>query len=483
MSLSPKKINKNHAFTGRSLEQKMLAKIASSNEASVVIMYGRRRVGKTELLEQAFKDRNILKFEGIEGSPETIQQAFVMRKLSQYADESLLKKITIESWLDVFDYIDQYTKTGTWTIYFEELQWLADYQDNFINQLKIAWDDYFRHNPNLILILCGSSPSFMIKQVLHSKSFYNRSQHEFHLKEFSLMETKAFLKKHSSREVVNAYLTVGGIPEYLKKLKKSSSVFTSICEQSFLPEGYFTKEYERIFVSSMASDPHYQEIINFLSQHKFSTRNEIAKFLKLGSGGTLTQKLEELELCRLIEKYTPYNLAKGSTLSRFQISDNYLQFYFKFIHPELKNIEDGQYKEQPTTAIKLKEYQQWLGYAFERYCRSNHYVIAKILGFSGVKYKSGVFYNRSTTKEDKGYQIDLLFDRDDHVITACEIKYSQNKIGTRVIDECERKMERFNNKKNKSIHRVLICSEGADDALVNRHYFDVILTLNDLFYA
>lgn len=481
MKLSSKKINKNQQFIGRSLEKKRLGEISSANEAGVIIMYGRRRVGKTELLEQTFKNRNILKFEGIEGESEKVQQSFVMRKLSQYANEPLLKQIAIDNWLDVFDRIDQYTKSGTWTIYFEEVQWLAEYQDHFINQLKIAWDDYFRRNPNIILVLCGSSPSFMIKQVLHSKSFYNRSQYEFYLKEFSLLETKEFLTKHSNREIMNAYLTVGGIPEYLKKIKKSSSIFTSICTQSFLPESYFSQEYKRIFVSSLAQDASYQEIILFLSKRKFATREEIAKFLKVSSGGTLTQKLAELLLCRLIEKYTPYNLAENSTLARFQIRDNYLQFYFKFIYPEMKNISDGQYETQPTDAINLKEYQQWLGYAFERYCRSHHYLIAKALGFSGIKYKSGVFYNRATNKNNKGYQIDLLFDRDDHVITICEIKYLQSTVGTCVIEECERKLEQFENKNKKTIHKVLISAEGADNALINRHYFDAILTLDYFF--
>jgi AAA+ ATPase superfamily predicted ATPase len=483
MTLELKKIQKNQHFIGRKSELSRLKKIGLSHEASVIIMYGRRRVGKTELLEQAFRNRNILKFEGIEGSSEDIQQSFVMRKLSQYANEPLLKKITIESWLDVFDQINHYTKEGTWTIYFEEAQWLAHYKNDFISQLKVAWDDYFRRNPNLLLVLCGSSPSFMINQVLHSKSFYNRSQYEFHLQAFSLEETNTFLKKQSNREVMNAYLTIGGVPEYLKKIKTASSVFTSLCELSFLPEGYFSQEYKRIFISSMAPGSGYQEIISFLSQRKFATRIEVAKHLKMNTGGTLTNKLDELSLCALITKYTPYNLAENSTLARYQINDNYLQFYFRFIHPELTNIREGQYKEHPTAAINLREYQQWLGYAFERYCRSQHYLLAKILGFSGVKYKAGVFYNRAAINDNKGYQIDLLFDRNDHVITLCEIKYLQGKVGTRVIDEFERKLERFDNKKNKTIHKVLITAEGADKALVNRHYFDVILTLDDLFSA
>lgn len=164
---------------------------------------------------------------------------------------------------------------------------------------------------------------------------------------------------------------------------------------------------------------------------------------------------------------------------RYQINDAYLQFFYKFIHPQLSDIQQGKYQNQPTKALNLQEYQQWLGYSFERYCLNNAHRIAEILGFFGVQYTAGAYYNRATTKKDPGYQIDLLFDRKDHVITVCEIKYTQNKTGTAVIDEFEKKLALLKNPKNKTVHKVLISASGADNALINHHYFDSILTLDD----
>lgn len=473
-------INKNQNFIGRTTEKMELQAINQAGEANLIIVYGRRRVGKTELLEQVFRERNILKFEGVEGADEQAEQKLVMRQLAIYAEEPLLKQYLPTSWLDIFDIIFRYIQKGVWTLYFEEVQWLAAYQDNFINQLKIAWDNHFRRNPNLIVILCGSSPSFMIKHVVRSKSLYNRSQHEMHLQEFSVQEAREFLPKKSKLEVMNAYLTVGGIPEYLKKLKKSSSIFTSLCKESFLPHSFFSTEYERIFVSSLAQNTYYKATIDFLSRCKFSTREAISKQIGLESGGRLTELLEELELCGFIEKYAPYNLKKTSNLARYCIKDSYLQFFFKFIQPNLHDIQNGRYLEQPTNAIKTDDYQKWLGYSFERFCRRYHYTIAKLLGFSSIKYQAGTFYNRATNKNSSGYQIDLLFDRSDHVITICEIKYTQEKTGTEVIDSFAKKLSHFQNKKRKTLHKVLISSEGADAALKNRNFFDVILTLDDL---
>lgn len=481
MPLIPETIEQNNNFIGRGFELELLSNYSNQAHASTIIVYGRRRIGKTELLEQAFRKRNILKFEGVENAPESEQRGFVMRQLSKYANEPLLAKIATSCWLDVFDSIHQYTTEGTWTIYFEEVQWLAQYNDNFMSELKLAWDNQFRRNNHIILILCGSSPSFMIKQVLRSKAFYNRSQHEIHLREFSIHEAKQLLANKNNREVMNAYLTVGGIPEYLRRLKLQSSVFSSLCEQSFLPNSYFSQEYERIFVSSLGEDPHYKIIIEALSRNKFLNRKQIAYTLNKKPGGWLTTYLDELELCGFIKKYTPYNLGSNSKLARYQVSDAYLQFYFKFIRPERNAIADGHYASTPTAAIKMHDYQQWLGYAFERYCRSNHHLIADILKFSGIKYKAGAFYNKAAEDADSGYQLDLVFDRDDHVISLCEIKYTQSKIGTNVIDEFEKKLSLFPNTRNKSIHKVLICAEGIDKALHERHYFDAVVTLDDLF--
>lgn len=481
MPISTQPIEINKKFSNRESEIQFLNDLNTQEDSKILIVYGRRRVGKTELLEQTFRTRSILKFEGLEGKDEYTQRQHVLQQLSKYVNNPLLAKILTGNWLDVFDVIHKYTQKGTWTIYFEELQWLADYNDNFISELKHAWDNQFRRNPHLLLILCGSSPSFMIQHVVYSKALYNRSQHELHLQAFTAREVKSFLPKKSLREVMNALLTIGGIPEYLNRIKSASSIFVGICNQSFKPNSYFSTEYERIFISSLSQNPHYRTIIEFLSQIRFASRGEIAKQLSIESGGRLTHLLGELELCGFIQKYSPYNLPESKTLTRYCIHDAYLQFFFRFIKPQLNNIQNGMFKDEPTKAIKINHYQQWLGYSFERYCRNNHFQIAKILGFSGVKYQSGAYYSKNSNQTDPGFQIDLIFDRDDQVLTVCEIKYTEGKTGTTVIEEFERKLERLQNKKNKTIHQVLVTAAGADDALINRHYFDHIITLDDIF--
>lgn len=278
---------------------------------------------------------------------------------------------------------------------------------------------------------------------------------------------------------MDAYLTIGGIPEYLKRIQRHSSIHLGICEESFKKDSYFCNEKKRIFISSFATNPHYQAIIDYLSQVKFATKKEIESHLNIKGGGTLTTLLKDLELCGFIDRYLPFQADQGSHLVRYCIADSYLRFYFKFIAPLSDRIEQADFNPSPVLALNKAYYQKWLGLSFERFCRKHSQLIAKIIGFSAVRYKSGTFFNRATIKEERGYQIDLLFDRADGVLTICEIKYTEGKTGTEVIDEFEKKLALLP-RSNKTIERVLITAAGPTEALINRGYFDRIITLGEL---
>lgn len=172
-------IPQNKHFIGREFELARLKDIQKQNGARIIVTYGRRRIGKTEFLEQGLRNRHILKFEGIEGKTELEQMHIVLDQLAQYTGEKSLKRMQVDKWTDVFLLIADFVTTGEWTLYFEEIQWLAHYKTDFISELKYVWDNKFRHNHELILILCGSAPSFIINNVLKSKALYNRSQYEF----------------------------------------------------------------------------------------------------------------------------------------------------------------------------------------------------------------------------------------------------------------------------------------------------------------
>jgi AAA+ ATPase superfamily predicted ATPase len=466
-----KVIKPNAAFIGRHYEIERLQALARQDKASIIVVHGRRRAGKTELIEQCFRQRHVLKFEGIEGHNEAWQRQQVMRQLAEYTGDVSLASLVCSSWLEVFEQIARYVASGVCTLFFEELQWLADYGERFVSELKHVWDNKFRHNDKLLLVLCGSSPSFMIGKVLHSNALYNRSMHELPLLPFSLAETRQFLgSRYGEQEVMDAYLSVGGIPEYLGYIRQDSSVFLSPCQHAFIRGGFFTTERDRVFVSSLASNAHYGKIVDFLSRRKFASRTKIAAHLKTDSGGSLSDLLTDLTLCGFVERFNPFNLAQTSKLARFAVRDPYLQFYYKFIGPKRSSIERGAFDRASASAL-----------ASNTYCRSQQQALAAVLGFGAVNFSAGPFYNRATDLQAPGYQIDLVFDRSDRVLTLCEIKYLRVPATVKVADEFEQKLALFPNTRNKSIHKVLISANGADKTLAASGYFDRIITLKDIF--
>jgi len=203
------------------------------------------------------------------------------------------------------------------------------------------------------------------------------------------------------------------------------------------------------------------------------------------TGGTLSALLEDLQGCGFVEKYTPLYLGPNSLAARYCISDEYLQFYFRFIYPALSRIESGEFADDPTRGINRAGFRQILGFSFERWCRKHSHRFARILGFDRIEYACGAFFNRQTAKRDRGFQIDLAYLRKDSKVLICEIKYTDSHVGTDVADEVARKVSLFQEAypkcRNYTFETVLITTEGEHDALQHRGFFDHVVTFDDLF--
>ena len=466
------------AIVGRRAELDQLTRIGESGVPGIVVVYGRRRVGKTTIIEHAYRHRNILKIEGVEGGDKARQMETALMMLQTYVGDPAIARLKFDRWLEFFQYLARFIGEGQHTLYLEELQWLCCYDDELISDFKLAWDNYLKNNKQLIVVLCGSSPSFMVSHVVRSKALYGRSQHQIHVKPFTIDECRAYFgPDFSEHAVMDAYLSVGGVPEYLAYLKRSKSPYLELCREAFTQNGYFYNECERIFVSSLAKNPHYRPILELLANYRFRTRIEIANHLKIDAGGTLSALLDELEASGFIHHYVPYNKKENSKLVRYEIADQYLQFFYRFVAPQSKKIKSDMFQDNPTKALNLNDYHQWLGYSFERWCRFNHQRVAKKLGFSAVNYDVGPFFSRSTPSH---FQMDLIFRRADKVLTIVEIKYLRAQTPKTVIQEFERKMELFEMPSRYSVQRVLISANGCDQSVIDAGYFDDILTLEDL---
>jgi len=493
---------KNSQFTGRESYRQRLREIDARGEAAIIVVYGRRRVGKTELIEQFFLGRPVLKFEGLQPEQTAIRRNSAHEKrrqitecltrLSRYLERPEYRQLQIERWGDFFELLVPILKTEPVILYLDELQWMANYGNELLSEFKPWWDDVLRHNPRLRVVISGSSPSFIVSQFLVSSAMYNRSNHMMKLRPFTLEEIRRFLGK-GEQETLLAAIAVGGVPEYLKQISGAPSVFIGLCKKSFLPDAFFRVEKDRVFVSSLSGNRFYERIIDYLARRGSATRTELYKALSRGKrsipGGSFSQVLQELVDLDFVERTVPVTLAiKGadpatSRRARYAIADEYLHFYYRFIDKRKADIDKGKFAKNPVAAVNRQDFSKLMGYSFERWCRTNEHLIARHMGFGGiVDYRHGSWYEKDAT------QIDLLFIRKDSKLIVCEIKYNNESVLTRqVIHETQEKVDTFLRSHPKyaryTVETALITTEPVPESIRLEAYFTYLVTSADLFAA
>ncbi len=460
-------------FVGRDYELTRLGEIQKSPGSKIIVVHGRRRVGKTTLLNKAFEGHTVFFFEGLQGQRKTTQLQHFVDQLAKRVNDPKLARMQVDSWREAFLLLHEHTKSQPCVIYLEELQWMSDYRDELVSDLKFVWDNYYRKNEQLILVVCGSSPSFLVRHVMQSKALHNRSQWEMPVKELQFSDAVQLIGiDKSPLEQLDGYLAVGGIPEYLKLLNSDSSVYLSLSKHAFADGGFFVHEAERVFVSSLAERPGYRAVIQILAKKGANTKSSILKQINNTSGGGAKDLFEDLELSGMIYPYSPIGFGESTRECKWMIRDSYLQFFFRLIAPKLSAIQRGEFNRHPSSALNHTEYRKWLGLSFERFCLFHHRQIASVLGFSGVEYRVGPFYQRNSPSAG---QLDFVFDRKDRVTTACEIKYQVHPPGGEIVKRFESAIQLLPHSKQRSIQKVLISPNGASPKLVNEGYFDQII--------
>ena len=223
----------------------------------------------------------------------------------------------------------------------------------------------------------------------------------------------------------------------------------------------------------------YKKIIMLFSRYKSLKTEELLEILSMSGGSGFSRYLKNLELAQFVENFVPCGHPKESKLQRHRLIDEYLHFYFKFIHPNLKTIEPNTNKDIFSKILTSRSYQSWAGLAFERVCLKHINEIIKALRIDQLVTDYGPYYDRATNTKE-GLQIDLMIERHDPAITVCEMKYHCGKIGKWIIDEMERKVSLLPSTK-KSIEKVLVTTEGITNDLREMNYFAKVLLLEDVF--
>lgn len=459
-------------LVGRHTEREILQEILESDEAEMLAVVGRRRIGKTFLIEKVYEKEICFSLTGSQYATLAEQLENFSRQMQAFSGEGLLVT-TPKSWQDAFYQLSQYFEKKKYkhkkVIFFDEVPWLATHRSRFLQALAYFWNSWAK-NQNLVLVICGSSSSWMINKVIKNKGgLHNRVTRLINLQPFTLNETREYFQSRKIKlgeyQIIQLYMVMGGIPFYLKQIKPGLSATQNIEEICFRKDGLLKNEFNNLYPALFEKATNHIEIIRALAtKWKGLTRKEIVETSKLTDGGTLTNHLSELELSGFIGTYLPFGKSKKDKL--FRLTDEYSLFYLRFIESQRNRswakISQGQ------------KWKSWSGYAFESVCLKHIKQIKSALGISGISSEASSFLFHGN-ENIKGFQFDLLIDRQDNTINVCEMKFSESKflVNKKFAEEIREKIGRFKlqTKTRKTVFFTLITTFGIQQ---NQHSLEAV---------
>ena len=476
---------------GRTREIQRLKELYNSNEAELIAVYGRRRVGKTYLINETFKGKFTFRHAGL--SPiemDGIQGESPVRKQLKHFYNSLLlhgmkKSRCPDNWLDAFLMLEMFLqkkdKGQRMIVFLDELPWMDTQKSGFITAFEGFWNTWACYHNNLMVIVCGSATSWITDELINNHGgLYGRVTCEMKLAPFTLKECADYFSNNKIRiskyDIVQSYMIIGGIPYYLKYFEKGMSLAQNIDQLFFGTNAYLKNEYERLFASAFNNPEMMQTIVEFLSAKSIGyTRSEISVGTGYTKGGTLSKALKALEVSDFVTKYEPFASTKKE--SYYKLTDPFCIFYLRFVKNHENITED--FWQQSVTSQSIVS---WRGFAFENVCLNHISQIKDALKIGGVTTKQSVWHKKPDDKD--GTQIDLLIQRKDNVVNMCEMKYygkefaSDKAYHSKIIER--RSLIEEHIPKGMVVHSTLITTYG----LKYNDYsgdFDNVITIEDLF--
>ncbi|MFK7979120.1 MAG: ATP-binding protein [Saprospiraceae bacterium] len=472
---------------GRKKEIDILKKAYDSNKPELVAVIGRRRVGKTYLIRESFKQHIAFELVGLKDGKKEQQLRNFTYSLKEAGDKEAINKPLPKDWLEAFYRLKEFLEileptTEKRVIFIDELPWIATAKSDFLTGFSYFWNSYVSKS-NLLVVICGSATAWMIKKIINNKGgLHNRVTRKILLKPFSLSETESYFEARNLSfnryQLIQFYLTMGGIPHYLDQVEKGKSAIQNIDDICFHPLGMLRTEFDNLYSSLFLNPQRYEAIVNALATTwKGLSRIEILAAIKFKDGGGITTMLKELEQSGFITSYVPFNKKKKETL--YRLTDNYSLFYLKYI----KDIPTNESMNWQSLS-QTQTWKSWSGYAFENICLQHIDEIKKALGITGVHTRQLSFQTKATA-DRAGTQIDLLIDRQDNTISLCEIKFYKEEWTLDKSDAVNLRQKRaiFKQVTNtkKQIFICLITTYGLNENKHSAGLIDNILTMDDLF--
>lgn len=472
-------------FLGREHEFKLMTNLMNKRSASLVVVSGRRRIGKSRFITEFGKNYNFYSFVGLPPSKANTameQREYFAKRLSQHF---AMPMVNHDDWADLFWHLaDRVKNTGKTVVLLDELSWMAQGDESFLGKLKTAWDEQLKINSQLILVLCSSVSLWMEENIIKSTGYLGRPSLHLHLGELSLPLCNQFWGKYSQQ--ISAYeklkfLSVsGGVPRYLEEIRPKLSAEENIKELCFDKRGILFQEFENIFSDLFKSNSErYAKIISILASGD-KEYGEICDRLGTQPNSVISGYLEELEKAGFISRDHSWNIKTSNPMmiSRFRLSDNYLRFYLKAIEPNKQRIVSDEYID--ASVQNIPAWDSIIGLQFENMVLNNRKKIKSLLNIQpGDTLIDGAYFQRKTTKHP-ACQIDYLIQTKFNTLYVCEIKFRKNKIDKDVIEECQRKIDALKVGAGYSYRPVLIHVNGVQDSVIESEFFAAIIDFAEL---
>lgn len=470
-------------LVGREEEIKSLNHIMKSSEAEFIVVYGRRRVGKTFLVNNFFDDTYAFKLTGLAKKGKKEQLANFTNSLNRYRNGKKFTKP--RTWYEAFDRLRELLESlkinGKKVVFIDELPWMDSRGSNLISALEHFWNDWASTQSDMVLIVCGSATSWITGKILKNKGgLHNRVTQKIYLRPFTLAECKEYINNRGiemgDKEIAECYMIMGGIPFYLKNLRRGASLAQNVDEMFFAEKGRLADEFDSLYASLFEKSENYIKVVEALSKkNKGLTREEILDATQLPNNGHFSKILNDLTNCDFIRCYKGYG--DKVRMSVYQLIDPFTLFYYKFISKNAPSDKPfWQYQ------IGTRQHDTWAGLAFEQLCLNHHRQIEQALGIFGIITKVYSWTSKPNALEKA--QIDLIIKRADKVVNVCEMKFYDGDYTMKKgdADDIERRVRAFRASENikMAIHPVLVTTYGLSENMYS-HVFQNVIVLKDLF--
>lgn len=471
-------------FVGRDSEIRELSGFLRAKKSSLLICRGRRRIGKSALIQQlGGKASHFIEIQGLPPRENITLKDQLASFSQQFSRQTNFPALKLENWEQAFSLLNKAIPNTNTVVLLDEISWMAKGDKDFAGKLKIAWDTELKHHTKLILVLCGSVSSWLEENILNNTGFAGRVSLDLKLEELDLASCVRFWgKNHSSistMEKLKLLSVTGGVPRYLEEIRPELSAEQNIHHMCFKREGFLFSEFEHIFSSIFSRRAViYKKIISSLVRGT-KTIDEICQHIGIEKSGTMTKYLSDLSEAGYIQKDVSFNFKtyKPSKFSKYRLIDNYTRFYLRYIQERKSLIESSLLED-----ANLESFIEWniiSGLQFENLVLNNLKKLIEILSISPGSIQFASPYFQSKTLAQESCQIDLLVITK-HSIYLCEMKF-RKKVGKQVIPEVIEKLKKLRIPKHLSVRPVLIYSGDIDPVIETEDYFFRIIHMEEFF--